>query len=83
LPLRSTPEVDRLLEELEADYRAMDVERFVGLFSEDVAQLDVTRRVHLTNRAAWIEQTRKINAAHRSMERRHRSAHRRATASLR
>jgi pimeloyl-ACP methyl ester carboxylesterase len=72
LPLRSTPEVDRLLEGLEAAYRAMDVERFVGLFSEDVAQLDVTRRVHVKNRAAWIEQTRKINAAHRSMDRRHR-----------
>jgi len=70
LPLRSTPAVDRLLEDLEAAYRAMDVGRFVGLFGEDVAQLDVTRRVHVKGRAAWIEQTRKINAAHRSMERR-------------
>lgn len=37
LSLRSTPAVDQLLEELEVAYRAMDVERFVGLLSEDFA----------------------------------------------
>ena len=72
LPLRSTPAVDRLLDELEAAYRAMDVERFVNLFTEDVTQLDVPRRVHIKSRPAWVDQTRKINAAHRSMDRRHR-----------
>lgn len=39
LSLRSTPAVDQLLEELEVAYRAMDVERFVGLLSEDFAYL--------------------------------------------
>ncbi|MGH9791386.1 MAG: alpha/beta fold hydrolase, partial [Candidatus Acidiferrales bacterium] len=72
LPLRSTPAVDRLLERLESAYNAMDAEAFVSLFTEDGAQLDVNRRVHVKGRAAWLEWTRRINAAHTNMTRRHR-----------
>jgi pimeloyl-ACP methyl ester carboxylesterase/ketosteroid isomerase-like protein len=72
LPLRSTRAVDRLLAQLETAYRSMDVEGFVSLFTDDVEQLDVNRRIHVKGKAAWTEQTRKINAAHRTMERRHR-----------
>jgi pimeloyl-ACP methyl ester carboxylesterase len=72
LPLRSTPEADALLRQLEEAYDAMDAEGFVRLFADDFSQLDVPRRVHVKGREAWIEQTRRINGAHRSMERRHR-----------
>ena len=72
LPATSTPAVDRLLAELEEAYRAMDLERFVGLFTEDVEQLDVARRVHVQNRANWRDWTRRINSAHLAMDRRHR-----------
>ncbi|HCU49636.1 MAG TPA: hypothetical protein DGG94_07525, partial [Micromonosporaceae bacterium] len=72
LPLRSTPEVDRLLERLESAYNAMDAEGFVNLFAEDAMQLDVNRRVHVKGRAAWLDWTRRINAAHTTMKRRHR-----------
>jgi pimeloyl-ACP methyl ester carboxylesterase len=72
LPLRSNPAVDGMLRELETAYAAMDVERFVQLFADDFSQLDMNRRVHIKQRQAWIDQTRTINTAHRSMERRHR-----------
>jgi pimeloyl-ACP methyl ester carboxylesterase/ketosteroid isomerase-like protein len=72
LPLTSTAVVDRLLRQLEEAYRRMDVDRFVALFTDDVAQLDVNRRVHVKGRAAWEDWTRQINAAHRRMERQHR-----------
>ena len=73
LPLQSTREADALLHELEEAYGAMDTERFVRLFTDDFSQLDVNRRMHVKGRQAWIDQTRQINAAHLSMERRHRS----------
>jgi ketosteroid isomerase-like protein len=72
LPLRSTREVDRLLERLESAYNRMDAEAFVNLFTEDGVQLDVNRRVHVKGRAAWLAWTRRINAAHKNMTRRHR-----------
>ncbi len=72
LPLRSTPEVDRLLAQLESAYNAMDADAFVNLFAEDAAQLDVNRRVHVKGRTAWLEWTRRINAAHSNMKRVHR-----------
>jgi pimeloyl-ACP methyl ester carboxylesterase len=72
LPPTSTPETDRLLAELEDSYRAMDVERFVGLFTEQVEQLDVNRRVHVQGRDTWRDWTHRINAAHLEMDRRHR-----------
>jgi ketosteroid isomerase-like protein len=72
LPPTSTPDVDRLLTEIEASYRAMDLDRFVGLFTEDVEQLDVNRRVHVEGREDWREWTRRINAAHLEMDRVHR-----------
>jgi pimeloyl-ACP methyl ester carboxylesterase/ketosteroid isomerase-like protein len=72
LAATSTPEVDALLARLESTYRAKDIEAFVRLFSEDFVQLDVTRRVHVKGRDAWTAWTRELNAAHLSMERRHR-----------
>lgn len=72
LPLRSTPDVDRLLERLESAYNARDAEAFVDLFTDDVVQLDVNRRVHVKGRTAWLDWTRRINAAHGEMTRRHR-----------
>ena len=50
----------------------MDADRFVLLFTNDVVQLDVPRRVHMKGREPWLAWTRVINGAHRSMNRRHR-----------
>ncbi len=72
LPMISTPAVDRLLEEMEEAYRAMETERFVNLFADDVVQLDVNRRVHVSGRQDWTAWTRRIHAAHLAMTRRHR-----------
>jgi hypothetical protein len=72
LPRTSTPVVDRLLADLEATYRAKDVEGFVGLFADNFAQLDVNRRVHVQGRATWREWTERINDAHTAMTRTHR-----------
>ncbi|MGH9814451.1 MAG: alpha/beta fold hydrolase [Candidatus Acidiferrales bacterium] len=72
LPLRSTPELDRLLAQLESAYNAMDADAFVNLFAEDASQLDVNRRVHVKGRTAWLAWTRRINAAHSHMKRVHR-----------
>lgn len=71
LPYQSTPEVDRLLAKLESVYADMNIDGFVRLFTDDFVQLDVNRRVRVEGAAAWRDQTRRINAAHRSMERRH------------
>jgi pimeloyl-ACP methyl ester carboxylesterase/ketosteroid isomerase-like protein len=68
----SDPEVDGLLTRLEHAYRAMDADGFVGLFTDDVMQLDVNRRVHVRGREQWAAWTRDINAAHRRMNRQHR-----------
>jgi pimeloyl-ACP methyl ester carboxylesterase/ketosteroid isomerase-like protein len=68
----STEAVDRLLVKLEAAYESMDAGRFVELFTDDVIQLDVPRRVHVKGRHRWLTWTRdQINAAHRRMSRRH------------
>jgi pimeloyl-ACP methyl ester carboxylesterase/ketosteroid isomerase-like protein len=72
LPVASTQAVDDLLRRLEETYAAMDVDGFVALFTDDVSQLDVNRRVHVKGRAAWVQWTRRIKAAHRRMARRHR-----------
>ena len=71
LPLRSTPAVDQMLREIEEAYRSMDAEAFVGLFTTDVEQLDVDRRVLIRGAEAWLDQTRRVNSAHRWMERIH------------
>lgn len=71
LPLVSDPEVDSLLANVERAYRDMDVESFVGLFSEDFEQLDVPRRVEIQGRDAWRKQTTAINGAHTRMGRIH------------
>jgi uncharacterized protein (TIGR02246 family) len=71
LPSRSTPPVDSLLQKMEEAYRSMDAERWVSLFTEDVEQIDVPRRVHLKGRDAWRMQTESINAAHRQIDRVH------------
>ncbi len=72
LASRSTAEVDRLLSSVEMTYRAMNADAFVNLFSDDITQLDVSRRVHVKGRDRWLAWTRDINAAHSRMERRHR-----------
>lgn len=73
LPLVSTPDVDDLLLRLEETYRSMDAERLVALFTDDVVQLDVPRRVHVKGREAWLAWTRdRVNRAHRRMSRVHR-----------
>jgi hypothetical protein len=69
LPAASTAEVDRLLLKLEEAYRAMDADRFVALFTGDVVQLDVPRRVHVKGREPWFAWTRILNAAHQRMSR--------------
>ncbi|MEX2152702.1 MAG: alpha/beta fold hydrolase [Gemmatimonadaceae bacterium] len=72
LPLTSTPLVDSLLASIERTYNAMDVDGFLGHFSDDVVQLDVNRRVQVKGKREWEQVRRAINAAHRTMERRHR-----------
>lgn len=72
LPTTSTPDVDRLLKNLETSYRAKDVDAFVGLFTDDFTQLDVNRRVHVRGRETWTEWTHRINTAHTTMDRVHR-----------
>ncbi len=72
LPTTSTRDVDQLLIRLEDAYRAMDADAFAALFTDDMSQLDVGRRVHIKGRANWLVWTRDINAAHTRMERRHR-----------
>ncbi len=72
LPATSSPEVDRLLSNLEASYRAKDVDRFVALFTDDFTQLDVNRRVHVRGKATWADWTKRINDAHTVMDRVHR-----------
>jgi len=72
LPRTSTPAVDRLLTDLEATYRAKDVDGFVALFADTFAQLDVNRRVHVRGRDPWREWTKRINDAHTAMTRTHR-----------
>ncbi len=73
LPLVSTREVDELLLRLEQTYQSMDAERLVALFTDDVVQLDVPRRVHVKGREAWLAWTRdRVNRAHRRMSRVHR-----------
>jgi pimeloyl-ACP methyl ester carboxylesterase len=68
----STAAVDGLLTQLEAAYESMDAGRFVELFTDDVVQLDVPRRVHVKGRDRWLAWTRdQINAAHLRMSRRH------------
>ncbi len=69
LPHNSTQEVDALLTELEHAYRAMDVEAFASLFTEDVEQLDVNRRVSVRGARHWRRQTEDVNGAHVWMER--------------
>lgn len=71
LPSSSTPQVDALLKRMEETYAAMDAAGFVGLFTDDFIQDDVNRRVHVEGKEAWRRQTHLINAAHRSMSRRH------------
>lgn len=69
LPSRSTPEVDDLLRRMEDAYQSMDAQRFVELFTSDVVQIDVPRRVHVKGRERWLAWTRDvINPAHRRME---------------
>ncbi len=72
LPPTSSPGVDRLLARVESAYAAMDAERFVALFTEDVTQIDVNRRLEIHGEEAWLRQTRSVNAAHREMSRVHR-----------
>lgn len=73
LATTSTPAIDGLLARLEKAYQKMDAARFVELFTEDMVQLDVPRRVHIKGRERWLAWTRDtINAAHRQMGRRHR-----------
>ncbi len=72
LPISSTREVDQLLIRLEDAYRTMDADAFADFFTDDMSQLDVSRRVHIKGRANWLPWTRAINAAHTRMERRHR-----------
>lgn len=72
LPLASDRDIDTLLTQLEHAYRAMDADGLVSLFTDDVVQLDVNRRVHVKGRERWAAWTRDINAAHRRMDRRHR-----------
>jgi pimeloyl-ACP methyl ester carboxylesterase/ketosteroid isomerase-like protein len=71
LPSRSTSEIDALLEGIEEAYRAMDVDAFVGHFTDDVQQLDINRRVLIQGRDAWRTQTVDVNGAHLWMERVH------------
>jgi pimeloyl-ACP methyl ester carboxylesterase len=71
MPLTSNPEVDQLLEELEAAYASGDVERFGSMFADDFVQFDVARDVVVQGRDAWRVQTHRVNAAHRSLGRRH------------
>jgi len=73
LPRRSTRAVDDLLAKLERAVESMDAERFVDLFTADVVQIDVPRRVHIKGREQWLAWTRDgINAAHLRMARVHR-----------
>lgn len=72
LPDHSEPAVDALLSRMEAAYNAMDADAFTALFTDDVTQLDVNRRVHIKGRAEWNQWTRLVNAAHSAMTRRHR-----------
>ncbi len=60
-----------MLEELERSYAAMDADGFLALFTEDVVQHDVNRRVLIEGIDAWREQTETINSAHRAMTRIH------------
>lgn len=72
LPERSDDEAfEQVLAELEAAVRDMDAERFVELFSVDIEQLDVNRRVRIRGREAWRAQTLRLNAGHEWMERLH------------
>ncbi len=72
LPTTSTPAVDGLLTKIERAYERMNAEEFVSLFTDDMSQLDVSRRVHVRGRESWLAWTREIIAAHARMERRHR-----------
>lgn len=72
LPPTSTPKVDRLLADLEEAYRNKDAQRFVALFTQDVTQIDVNRRVEVHGRESWLQQTNDVNAVHREMSRVHR-----------
>lgn len=67
----STRTVDGLLEALENAYNGMDGPAFAALYTDDVTQLDVNRRVHLRGKDAWRRQIDRVNAAHLRMERRH------------
>jgi len=72
LPATSTPEIDGLLRDLEDAYRSMDADRFARLFTDDMVQLDVPRRVHVKGRDQWLAWTRVVNEAHQTMNRQHR-----------
>lgn len=71
LPHGANERVDELLSRIEQAYRSMDVDAFVGLFTDDFEQLDVARRVLVQGKDAWRSQTEAINASHRWMERVH------------
>lgn len=60
-----------MLEKLEAAYQKMDVDRFVGLFTDDFEQIDINRRVRVQGRKKWRDWTVLINNLHESMRRRH------------
>ncbi|MCZ6857778.1 MAG: nuclear transport factor 2 family protein, partial [Gemmatimonadetes bacterium] len=49
----------------------MDVSGFVSLFTDDVVQHDVPRRVTVIGKDAWTTQTSQLNALHRVMSRTH------------
>jgi hypothetical protein len=71
LPRQSVKSIDHMLDQLARAYAAKDLEAFLAHFTDDFEQTDVNRRVHVSGKSAWREQTVRVNAAHREMGRIH------------